>query len=88
MAQLNLIGYIDERGDLIRKPNSFALNKGPMDPRTMEFLECAGMDLVFTMHARQYAELFERVKAIQAHGTRNEADALLDDMIAMIGGSK
>jgi hypothetical protein len=76
---MQLIGHLNERDELVRKP---------IDRRTKEFCECAGMEYVFTMHAREHAELLGRAKAVQAHGTNRELAKLLDELIATIGGSK
>jgi hypothetical protein len=76
---MRLIGHLNERDELVRKP---------IDQRTRDFCECAGMDYVFTMHAREHAELLAKAKILQAHGTPRALAKLLDEMIALIGGSK
>jgi hypothetical protein len=73
---MKLIGYLDERGELVRKP---------IDRRTRDFCECAGMEYAFTMHAREHAELLAKIERLKAHGTSRELASLFEDLI---GGSK
>lgn len=76
---MKLIGHLNEMDELVRKP---------IDQRTRDFCECAGMDYVFTMQAREHAELLAKIERVKAHGTSRELAALFEDLIALIGGSK
>jgi hypothetical protein len=77
---MRLIGHLDELdGTLVRR--SF-------DQRTRDFCELGGMEYVFTMHAREHAEMLAKAKTLQAHGTPRELAKLLDELITLIGGSK
>lgn len=76
---MKLVGYVNEMDEVV--PTH-------VDRRTREFCECAGMNLVFTMQAREHAELLARAKTLQAHGTPRELSKLLSDLITQIEGTR
>lgn len=76
MATLRHVGFINEMGELDRRT----------DKRTAEFCKLAGMELVFTMHAREHAELLQRAAAILENGTTHKSLQLLDELVKLLRG--
>ena len=65
------VGFINEMGEMVPRT----------DRRTKDFCEAAGMDLVFTMNARDYAELLEEIKRVRSHGSAHAQSCLLHKLI-------
>lgn len=65
------VGFINEMGELDKRT----------DKRTLEFCEVAGMDLVFTMPAREYLALIEEIRAVRSRGTPHAQSCLLHKLI-------
>jgi hypothetical protein len=70
---MKLIGYIDEMGDL-----------GPARRIDRKYLQDAGLDLVFSMHARDFAALVQRANDVRAYGTPQEANKLLGELVDLL----
>jgi hypothetical protein len=76
--RLELIGHMDERNE----PRMTVMRQD-----RLEYCEMGGLDLLFTMPARDFRDLRETVQTLLAHGTNHEKDVLLGRVRDLLEGA-